>query len=352
MTQRVDYGLAVFFLCILGPLAAAAEPLSRIELEIATIPSSDVMAQRRWYEYLKDEKLGGLRLRQAREGESPSITERHGQPGYYKVVGVLTHNDRLQLTGATFARQDMEAFRRYLTRLAEQGIDGATAPRGTFGLTEKQFNQIHSDLIRTIEFETKDRPLVDLIKQLRAMFRLPIDVDPRAEVALERRRSIDEMKGFSAGTGLAVLLRHEGLAFRPAIEQGRLKHHVFEIAANHKNAPDGMECWSPGHEPAGQLRGALPILFEQINVQIEGYTLTEALNALRERIDAPFLFDHSALAERNIHPDQIKVRFPAGRTYYKRVLDSILSQAKLKGEVRVDEAGKVFYWITARRKPE
>jgi len=64
------------------------------------------------------------------------------------------------------------------------------------------------------------------------------------------------------------------------------------------------------------------------------------------RLGIPLLIDQAALERHDIDPTQIKIELPRTRTYYKRVLDRILSQARLKGELRADEAGNVFYWVT------
>jgi hypothetical protein len=56
--------------------------------------------------------------------------------------------------------------------------------------------------------------------------------------------------------------------------------------------------------------------------------------------------DHGALARRQIEPAHIMVSLPAQRTFYKNILNRILFQARLKGELRVDEAGRPLFWIT------
>jgi hypothetical protein len=43
---------------------------------------------------------------------------------------------------------------------------------------------------------------------------------------------------------------------------------------------------------------------------------------------------------------KIEVKFPNRKTYVRRAFDHVLSQGRLTGEFRVDEAGRPFYWIT------
>ena len=64
----------------------------------------------------------------------------------------------------------------------------------------------------------------------------------------------------------------------------------------------------------------------------------------------PFLMDHNGLARQRIDPARVMIEFPESRTYYKKVLSRVLFQVKLKGEVRVDEAGEAFVWISPLKK--
>ena len=74
--------------------------------------------------------------------------------------------------------------------------------------------------------------------------------------------------------------------------------------------------------------------------------LSEALDSIQKRVDAPFLYDHNGLARQQIDPTKVKCSLPQGKTYYKAILDRILSPAHLKSEVRIDEADKPFVWIS------
>ena len=82
------------------------------------------------------------------------------------------------------------------------------------------------------------------------------------------------------------------------------------------------------------------------NVEISGFTLEETLAAIGPRVKIPIYMDHAALAAHKIEPDKIQVRLARTRTIYKRVIDRVLAQAKLGSQVRIDEAGTPFLWIT------
>ena len=73
------------------------------------------------------------------------------------------------------------------------------------------------------------------------------------------------------------------------------------------------------------------------------------MDALQPLIGLPLLWDHNGMARQSIDPDEVRVSFPSATTTFKRVLARVLSQAKLKSEVRVDEAGQPFLWIAPKR---
>jgi hypothetical protein len=81
-------------------------------------------------------------------------------------------------------------------------------------------------------------------------------------------------------------------------------------------------------------------------MEITGYTLAEALEALGPHMEVPLLYDERVLAVRKIDPTKIDVELRRGKTYIRRAVDGVLSKGRLVGDLRVDEAEKPFYWIT------
>jgi hypothetical protein len=164
----------------------------------------------------------------------------------------------------------------------------------------------------------------------------------------------DELSGVSAGSGLAMVLRSAGLVLRP--EKSRGRPVVYRIGAAEAGsvgqstlgriADADMKHWPIGWEPHGTPGEAAPSLFEFLNAEIDGYTLEETLAAIGPRVKIPIYLDHAALAGSNIDPSKIQVKLARTRTFYKRILDRALSQARLGSQVRIDEAGKPFLWVT------
>jgi hypothetical protein len=122
-----------------------------------------------------------------------------------------------------------------------------------------------------------------------------------------------------------------------------------EIRLRITSSRNSKEHWPVGWPPKGNPSETLPDLFKFLNVEIEKTPLSETLTAIGGRVKAPLLFDHNALARGEIDL-QTKVTLPKSNTFYARALDRLLAQAKLKYELRVDEADKPFLWITTMKQ--
>ena len=60
------------------------------------------------------------------------------------------------------------------------------------------------------------------------------------------------------------------------------------------------------------------------------------------------LFDEQALVLKKLDPSKVKVKIPEAKLGYEAVLDKAMFQSGLKHEVRLDDAGRPFLWVTSR----
>jgi hypothetical protein len=111
------------------------------------------------------------------------------------------------------------------------------------------------------------------------------------------------------------------------------------------SAPD-MQYWPIGWEPDKSPGEIAPSLFQSRGAEIDGYSLEEALGAISPLIKIPMYFDRAVLKVHQIEPAKTQVKLARTKTTYKRVIDRILSQAHLASDIRVDEAGMPFLWMT------
>ncbi len=327
---------------LLVTLAASASAAPSVELELATQQGLQITAPQQWLQRLTSAGIDNVRIRAATAGERPRLenigTER--QP-HYRVVGVLTSRGELQVPGRVFRQSGLAQLKAYLQQAAAQGPDAMTAPRGQFGLTERQFATVLADLTQPVDFATQGQAPRAVVDRLAARMSVPVEIDAAAGRALRTAAPLDdELQGLTTGTALAMLLHNEGLVLRP--ESGTTRPVVLRITA----ADPTAEVWPVGWQPKQPPVELAPALFEFVNVEIAGYTLQETLDAVAPRIKVPYYWDRAALAADRINPDAVKVTLPRTRTFYKRVIDRALAQAHLGTKLRIDEAGTPFLWIT------
>jgi hypothetical protein len=330
--------LAVFSTCLSLVAAQAAEP--RINLEIATAPDFPPTEIRKWSEMLGQLELGSVRIRGGKEGDVPEIKVlgKEDSPTY-QVVGILTDDGRLALPKGRFAFSDRARIEQWFAKLRESGIEGVTVKPAAFGLLPTQLVAVHEALAVPVDVATKGQSPRDAAKRIADRLTLKFITDTAGQRALASEEPVaDELQGLSSGTALAAILRPLGLVLVPEKSGSDVRLRIADsrLASEH---------WPVGWPPKGNPQQTLPDLFKTLNVEIAPIPLAEALPAIQERLKSPMLLDHNSLARHEIDLAS-KVELPKINTYYDRILDRLLFQAKLKYELRVDEAGKPLLWVT------
>jgi hypothetical protein len=342
--QMITLQSAMILLWVLSPSQLPAAEAPPVYLEIATEAGLSLEAPSQWLRALKDLPLESLRIRTARAGDAPRVESRGRETTTsYHVLGVLRTDNRLYLPGGKFRLQDKAALRGWLGKLATgQQSDGDHRTQ-SFGLSERALVDVFDRLALPVRRPTKDQLVSRVVAQIRSDLTLPMEIDPAVTARLRSdERVADELSGLSSGTALAAALRPLGLALVPTDAGGRVQ---LRVTSGRKV----RQAWPVGWSPETNPREALPKLFEFLQVEIAKTPLNQALEAIQGRLEVPFLLDHNALASRQIDPAKIEVRFPAKRSFYKRILDRVLYQAGLESRLRVDEAQQPFIWITTIR---
>lgn len=322
----------------LAPAAlVAAEP--RVNLEVATAPGFPATEIRKWSELLGKLGLGNVRIRSATGNDAPEI-EVLGEEDSptYRVVGILS-DDKLLLPKGRFGLADKAKIEQWFTKLQQGGIEGVTVKPAAFGLLPTQLVTVHQALAEPVEFSTKNQPPRDVAKKIADGLSLKFITDTSGQRALATDDPVlDELQGISSGTALAAVFRPLGLVLVPEKSGSDLRLRIADSRT-------AREHWPIGWPPKGNPQQTLPDLFKMLNVEIAATPLAEALPAIQERLKTPLLLDHNSLARQEIELTT-KVDLPKINTYYDRILDRLLAQAKLKYELRVDEAEKPLLWIT------
>ena len=338
--------LCAWVICsFLGPAAIAwTAPL--VSLELSTETGFPLGGERKWLMLLKDCKLTNIRFRSQRAGSKIEIKNRGTEESpNYVVVGVLTARNTLRLPGVEFRYGERAAITKWVEKLKADGMEGVTAQTGVFGLTKKQILEVHQALTGKVNFSTRGLTTAEAVARIARGLQLEVTLDPTARAAMASPEKVaDELQGLSAGTSLAIILRPLGLVLVPNRPAGKM------VRLGVMSADQVKESWPIGWPPQKNPGLMLPVLFKNLEVEIKEVALGTALEALAPRVKAPFVFDYNALARDRIDLATVKVSVPAGRTYYKKILDRVLSQARLYCEIRVDEVNTPFLWISTLKK--
>lgn len=320
-----------------GPVQAAGQ----VRLELVGQRRGSALAFQQWLRVLSQAGVTNVRIRSAQAADRVGIevlgTE---ESPLYVVTGVVKSSDELLLPGGRFRRRDAARLARWLDDLAKQGPEDRRPRKSAFGLTAEQFEQVHEDLSRPVGFATRGMTRIKAVAKIRSRLALPLKIDPKLAKTFEGDKIGEELSGLSCGTALACVLRPMGLCLVPRQAGGQVVYTVIE-------ARPKLEVWPVGWQPDKPRPKVLPALFEFHRVNIQGVSAASALEAIGHRLNVPILYDHNALARYGIDPGQAIVSHPRSRTTYSLVLRKILFRARLKSELRVDEAGKPFLWVSS-----
>lgn len=327
---------------IVGLLASAALAANEdvtIDIQVAMRPGVPITAPQVWARRLGKLGLDRVQIRSMRGDEKPSA-EINEEKNRVKVVAILSPRDELFLPDHRFRAHDLRALQKYFEELPHTLIE-AGIERGLFGLTKEDFNLVLLQLEQPLGMKTAGRTAAEVLAHCEARLRLKFEQHDVARANLRIRKPLAaELEKLSMGTALAIALREAEVTIRPAEVAGSRPKFVVEPYLRDANV------WPTGWDAEASPRQLAPKLFEQLNIEIAGFTLGKTIEALEPRMAVPVVYDYWTLERLKIEPAKIPVKLPKRKTYLKGAVDRLLSQARLLGEIRIDERGKAFLWIT------
>lgn len=341
MPTCVHVHIAAFFGVLVLGLTSHGRAEVRVELEVVSEAPLVGTEAGVWSAFLTQAGFSSVRLRVGQDSPALQKVGTAAAP-VYRVIGVLTPQQQLVLPHGRFRRTDTAALARWLKTLREEGEEGLSTPPAAFGLLPRQLVEVHQALAVPVRQSTQGRPPREVGREIARTLSLPLISDPSVPPILEAGEPVrDELEGLAAGTALAALLRPLGLVLVPEKEAGKVRLRI--AAAGH-----AKEFWPVGWPPKDNPGQTLPELFKFLNVEIARTPLSEVVEAIRQRVQVRVLYDHLALARQQVDLGT-PVTLPKSHTFYARALDRALATARLKYELKVDEAGKPFLWITTMR---
>jgi len=338
-TRRLIPGLLPLLVFVLG--AVRTDGAGRVELVLATQPRVPITGQQEWLRKLSQAGIADIRIRAALPSDRPGIEIRGTETSpIYVVTGLINSDNLVVVPGGRYRSADAPRLAHWLDELAEQGPPQSRPRRAAFGLTADQFQALHDELARPVAFSTLGMTRVEVVRKIAAGLKTPLRGDAAGQRALEQDAVGDQLRGVSLGTALADVLRPAGLCLVPGEAAGGGVR--LAIAASRPE----LEIWPVGWKPQKPLRQLLPEIYDFRDVNVRGVAVSKVLSAVSGRLELPVLLDHNALARHGIDPEKAIVSLPASRTTYSLLLRRALGQARLKSEIRVDEAGKPLLWVT------
>lgn len=329
-----------FWLAATGLADAAGGAEGRVELELVTAERVPITSQQEWLQRLARAGITAIRIRAARPQDKVGIEVRGSEASpIYVVTGMIQSDDTLMLPGGRFRTTQAGQVAGWLDELARLGPADRRPTKSAFGLDAVQFQQLHDELARPVTVSTQGKSRAEGIAAIARELSVPVrSARPAVDTPGEDTMA-EELSGLSCGTALAYALRSPGLCLVPTAAAGRVE---LEIVPSRSD----LEAWPVGWKPEKPDRELLPALYEFLNVRLDGVAVSKVLGALADRLKVPMLPDHNAMARYGVEPDKVFVTLPEGRTTHSLLLRKVLFQARLKSELRVDEAGKPFLWIT------
>lgn len=322
---------------------AAAQTRRQIHLEISAGRLEPVQTQQKWMEILSNAGADRVRSVTSHSTGKVNIEERETGLGVViKIQGVINGN-KLELPGGTFTQRDATAIGNYIEALRLDGVNTALAEKKAFGLTSEQLVELSQSLSKPLQLKTRGVDPAEIVKHIRAEIPYAVDLDSVAGNALSVCAAIqDELQGLSLGTALAATLRPAGLVLEPFRKQGE------ELRLRIVDSRQAAEYWPVGWPAEGTPKEAAPGLFEKNLLEIRDFPLDQVLAAIAAKAEMPMLFDYNSMARREIDLSKTNVTFVKQNVSYGYSLRKLLSKTKppMNYEIRADEAGQPFLWIS------
>ncbi len=318
-----------------------------VSLEIVGTSRASPVALQQWAEDLSEIGASNVRIRSTGGSVEPGVEEtRIGDVISISVTGLV--NDRqLQLPGAMFNRGDKARIAEYIQQLKDDGATVALAEKLAFGLTSEQLVAVNDDLKQPVQFSTSGVSVGEVVRGIMPAMNSQFQFDESARAALTGESPVaEQMQGMSSGTALAAAIRPLGLSLVPHREQGgETEYWIVDSQTSTENWPVGWPLSDP-------VSIVVPKMGEVIkDVEILNVPLSSTLGALEQRIGVPFLYDHNGLARAGVEPDAIQVTLVEESIAHISAMRKLLRQSDppLKQEVRIDENGRPFVWISTFR---
>ncbi|MFN0197270.1 MAG: hypothetical protein ACKVT0_11040 [Planctomycetaceae bacterium] len=296
------------------------------------------------------EKLGyDLRIRRTELEDKLEIDEKqHGPLRQVTAVGRLDRNGAIVFEDRSFTLDQVTQLGEWLRDLETYGAQGSPKGKPLWGLNEEQFQEVFTILAEPIDIaDAEGQPLVDVIDAFGLPEELPLQWTTASRELIDSTVKPPVVSrvpsGLSRGTVMAFLLNEHGLGLQPR----RTPMGTVEVQISPLSPDDNF--WPVGWPVQGKPYSVVPHMFKPLPVELEDVPIAEVFEAIEERAKISILIDRNDLATEGIKLPEINVTYPSKQTTWSVLLKAITNPHRLTREIRIDEAGTPFVWISVLR---
>jgi hypothetical protein len=350
LSPQIICGIFLTLNCVQTAIVANADeptPLRRtleVEVLIQSQPSYRINAQE-WGRVFQ--QLGySVKFREPRGGESPRIEDQDRDDILStRVVAAMTAEGSIRIGTQKFDTETTQPLIQALEEIRKHGANGPPDSSPTWGLTDDQFKEVVQLLATPVENPVELQSSVLAIESIGLPASMKMKFTDAAREQTQGKRTSSalekiELQGFTKGSAIAIVLSQYGLGFRPRyIAPGR-----FDIEIDRGDESSNM--WPVGWKPEQSFSEILPAYFRAIPLDVEDVNINALVGAISEKIVVPHFSSAHALKVKGLDIEALKYTRKNDRISPARLLTAIGDKMHLGFDIRVDEAGKMFLWIT------
>lgn len=328
----------------------------RVEIEVVFDPRAPLRNGAEWAKMLSEAGFDRVVMRKATPNDELGWEKREfaGRSHWTLRAGIV--RNRLILPGWEAGQNQRAQIRDWLTewkRKARSLPEGANpsvdqfADQGDrpFGLNDRELVDLAEQLAAPVTTSTAGKTGPETWQILQAASPILLVPTPDSAKAMVSPPDVDmELKGLSTGTAMAAFARPLGLVLVP----GKSTTGQFQLTLQSAGKPP--EYWPIGWPTGQALIDRATSAMRRVDVDLRGQTVAEAFRLLSQRANVPILLDRNSLLAAGRDVDQQLTNVVARDKTIRSVMTLLATERRpaMRIEIREDEAGTAFFWISAR----
>ena len=259
-----------------------------------------------------------------------------------KATGLLDNRGIVHFGKDKFRVTDTVRLKDWIDNLKKYGVQGDPSGKPIWGLTKDQFDNFFRATAKPLATEVQGMPIEQAVRTMEFPASTPIKwTDDAKKIAASADEVQRELKLYGRGAALAILLNDAGLGFYPE----RAPSGSVELLIAKRSRVD---MWPIGWPPKLSLAKTIPEFYKRVPVSLPNVTLTRVFGAIEANTKIPILIDHYQIKAKGQEFDKMKVEVKPRKMSWNSVIRTVTVKNRLNYDVRVDELGKTFVWVSTQ----